>query len=263
MRRLSSLGSKSLAHRKGRSVLTGAGIVLGVAIFFGVLASNATTQDGVDQLIEDFTGRADVVVDSQGAFSDVHARLDRCRSCGRFPTSSSPSAGSASAPSHRRRCESMTRTTSRRASSCAASSSPRNGSSSATRSTKGRFFTPGAPEMVVTHALVDDVPMKIGERVPIRRPPDARPSLSSAFWRRSGPVAASADPARSHHSRPHAPSPARARSTAGSLSCCPSGTDVDRLDLRARRRASREWASRTRTTSRRASRASWPSSARS
>src|SRR5688572_16343776 len=68
VRRLSSLGSKSLAHRKGRSVLTGAGIVLGVAIFFGVLVSNATTQRGVDRLIESFTGRADVVVNATGAF---------------------------------------------------------------------------------------------------------------------------------------------------------------------------------------------------
>ncbi len=67
-RRRSSLGSKNLAHRKGRSILTGTGIVLGVAIFFGVLVSNATTQDGVDQLIEDITGRADVLADSTGAF---------------------------------------------------------------------------------------------------------------------------------------------------------------------------------------------------
>jgi putative ABC transport system permease protein len=68
VRRLSSLGSKSLAHRKGRSLLTGAGIVLGVAILFGVLVANATTQQGVDDLIEDFTGRADVVVNAQGFF---------------------------------------------------------------------------------------------------------------------------------------------------------------------------------------------------
>jgi putative ABC transport system permease protein len=68
VRALSSLGSKSLAHRKGRSLLTGLGIVLGVAILFGVLVSNATTQKGVDNLIEDFTGRADVVTMPIGAF---------------------------------------------------------------------------------------------------------------------------------------------------------------------------------------------------
>src|SRR3989442_9546909 len=68
VRKLSSLGSKSLAHRKGRSVLTGAGIVLGVAILFGVLVANATTQKGVDDLIQSFTGRADVVAGPVGAF---------------------------------------------------------------------------------------------------------------------------------------------------------------------------------------------------
>jgi putative ABC transport system permease protein len=68
VRKLSSLGSKSLAHRKGRSILTGTGIVLGVAIFFGVLVSNATTQKGVDNLIESFTGRSDVVAGPVGAF---------------------------------------------------------------------------------------------------------------------------------------------------------------------------------------------------
>ena len=68
MRKLSSLGSRSLAHRKGRSILTGAGIVLGVAILFGVLVSNATTQKGVDNLIESITGRSDVVAGPVGAF---------------------------------------------------------------------------------------------------------------------------------------------------------------------------------------------------
>ena len=68
VRRLSSLGSKSLAHRKGRSVLTGAGIVLGVAILFGVLVANATTQRGVDDMIENWTGRSDVLVGATGVF---------------------------------------------------------------------------------------------------------------------------------------------------------------------------------------------------
>jgi putative ABC transport system permease protein len=68
VRRLSSLGSKQLAHRKGRSALTALGIVLGVAILFGVLVTNATTQTGVDQLIKDFTGKANVLVSPTGAF---------------------------------------------------------------------------------------------------------------------------------------------------------------------------------------------------
>lgn len=68
MRRLSSLGSKQLAHRKGRSALTAIGIVLGVAILFGVLVTNATTQSGVDVLVADFAGNADVLVSPVGAF---------------------------------------------------------------------------------------------------------------------------------------------------------------------------------------------------
>ncbi len=68
MRRLSSLGSRQLAHRKGRSALTAIGIVLGVAILFGVLVTNATTQTGVDDLISDFAGNADVLVGPVGAF---------------------------------------------------------------------------------------------------------------------------------------------------------------------------------------------------
>lgn len=84
MRRLSSLGSKQLAHRKGRSALTAIGIVLGVAILFGVLVTNATTQTGVDALVADFAGNADVLVSPTGAFDatipasglDRIARLD-------------------------------------------------------------------------------------------------------------------------------------------------------------------------------------------
>lgn len=68
MRRLSSLGSKHLAHRKGRSVLTALGIVLGVAILFGVQVANASTSAGIDNLIESFTGATDVIVQPVGSF---------------------------------------------------------------------------------------------------------------------------------------------------------------------------------------------------
>lgn len=66
-RRLSSIGSRHLRHRRGRSLLTAFGIVLGVAILFGVLVSNSTTNRGLEKLIEDFTGRADVLVTPTGA----------------------------------------------------------------------------------------------------------------------------------------------------------------------------------------------------
>ena len=84
MRKLSSLGSRSLAHRKGRSLLTGSGIVLGVAILFGVLVANATTQKGVDNLIETITGRSDVVAGPVGAF-DAKLPSGAIERLGRLP----------------------------------------------------------------------------------------------------------------------------------------------------------------------------------
>lgn len=67
VRSLFSLGSRQLRHRKGRSLLTSIGITLGVAILFGVLVSNATTNEGFRKLIEDFTGRADVLITPSGS----------------------------------------------------------------------------------------------------------------------------------------------------------------------------------------------------
>lgn len=66
MRRLSSLGSRQLSARKGRSLLTALGIVLGVAVLVGVLVSNATAAVGVDRLITDLVGRSDVIVSRVG-----------------------------------------------------------------------------------------------------------------------------------------------------------------------------------------------------
>lgn len=76
MRRLSSLGSRQLASRKGRSALTALGIVLGVAVLVGVLVANATTQVGVDRLVVDLVGRADVVINRVGAFESTADRED-------------------------------------------------------------------------------------------------------------------------------------------------------------------------------------------
>src|SRR5207244_8413063 len=47
---------------------TGTGIVLGVAILFGVLVANATTQKGVDNLVQSITGRSDVIAGPVGVF---------------------------------------------------------------------------------------------------------------------------------------------------------------------------------------------------
>lgn len=166
MRRLSSLGSKSLAHRKGRSVLTGAGIVLGVAIFFGVLVSNATTQDGVDQLIEDFTGRADVVVDSQGAFGTYMpaATLPQLQALPDVELAAGGFGLGVVAPTKTRGDDDEDEPAEFFMRGIVPAEEQK---LQRYQIEDGRFFTPGAPEMVVTHALIDDVPMKIGERVPI------------------------------------------------------------------------------------------------
>src|SRR5687768_6590326 len=50
VRSLSSLGSKSLAHRRGRTVLTGLGVALGVALFFGVLVANRSVNRSFERL---------------------------------------------------------------------------------------------------------------------------------------------------------------------------------------------------------------------
>ncbi len=52
MRSLAGVGARSLAHRKGRSALTAIGIVLGVAILFGVLVTNASVDRAFTNLVD-------------------------------------------------------------------------------------------------------------------------------------------------------------------------------------------------------------------
>lgn len=52
MRSLAGVGARSLAHRKGRSALTAIGIVLGVAILFGVLVTNASLDRAFRDLVD-------------------------------------------------------------------------------------------------------------------------------------------------------------------------------------------------------------------
>lgn len=79
MRRLSQLGSRQLSTRKGRSLLTALGIVLGVAILVGVLVANATSRVGVDRLVVDLVGRADVVVSKVGGSDATASRAEFLR----------------------------------------------------------------------------------------------------------------------------------------------------------------------------------------
>src|SRR3954447_4081620 len=81
MQRLESLGAHSLAHRKGRSAMTGAGVVLGVAVLFGVLVTGAAVNKSFTDLVHSYTGKADITVSSLGDYSAGFpaATLDQVR----------------------------------------------------------------------------------------------------------------------------------------------------------------------------------------
>lgn len=67
MRSLSAVGLRSLRERRGRYLLTGVAIVLGVGVLFSVLVSAASVNRGFDRFTSDFVGRADVVVSPNGS----------------------------------------------------------------------------------------------------------------------------------------------------------------------------------------------------
>src|SRR5687767_617865 len=62
LRSLSGLSRTSLLQRKGRSALTGAGISLGVALFFGSLIANSSGIDAMDGASAEAAGNIDVVI---------------------------------------------------------------------------------------------------------------------------------------------------------------------------------------------------------
>ena len=72
MQRLEALGAHSLAHRRGRSVLTALGIVLGVAVLFGVLVTSDAVNRAFQDLVRSYTGRSDV---SMGPVGDWQSGL--------------------------------------------------------------------------------------------------------------------------------------------------------------------------------------------
>jgi putative ABC transport system permease protein len=80
MRSLTGLSVRSVTRRKGRYVLTLAGVALGVAVLFAVLAASNATTRGFDEFVQGISGRADVVVSPSGAFDaslppDADAKL--------------------------------------------------------------------------------------------------------------------------------------------------------------------------------------------
>src|SRR3954463_7286092 len=66
MQRLEALGAHSLAHRRGRSVMTAMGIVLGVAVLFGVLVTSDAVNRAFESLVRSYTGKADVTLGPVG-----------------------------------------------------------------------------------------------------------------------------------------------------------------------------------------------------
>ena len=171
MRTLSSLGSKHLAHRKGRSALTALGIVLGVAILFGVLVSNATTQTGIDLLIEDFTGRADVIATPAGAF-DATLPTSRARALGDLPDVEVV-VPSFTIPSSLRTTDATNHVTTVelfvRGIELDSAQRIQNYELDA-----GMFFRPRAIEVIIPRALADGHGIGLGDRVQISTPTGTR-----------------------------------------------------------------------------------------
>jgi putative ABC transport system permease protein len=67
MRGLTGLAARSLAARKGRTVLSAVGIALGVGVLFASLATDAGIESAIDRTVRDIVGRADLRV---AAFGD-------------------------------------------------------------------------------------------------------------------------------------------------------------------------------------------------
>ena len=68
MKSLRGVGARYLRRRPGRYVLTGIGVALGVAVLFAVLLVSNTTTRALDELVDGFTGDADLVVTPAGAY---------------------------------------------------------------------------------------------------------------------------------------------------------------------------------------------------
>jgi len=173
VRKLSSLGSRNLAHRKGRSILTGTGIVLGVAILFGVLVANATTQKGVDDLIASFTGRANVIAGPVGSFDAKLPKgtIDKLR---KTPDVKDvvPSYGFDTALSEHPSKSDPTQPTTITVSGIVPSEDQK------VRDypfDAGRFPAPGRFEIDVSRKLAGDINVKVGDKLTIRAKRSVRP----------------------------------------------------------------------------------------
>src|SRR5512135_3653673 len=76
MRRLSSLAWRSLAERRGRSLLTIAGVALGVGVLLAAIATNAAVDGSIDRMVSTILGRGDLRVTALGEAGLSRASLD-------------------------------------------------------------------------------------------------------------------------------------------------------------------------------------------
>jgi putative ABC transport system permease protein len=71
MKNLRSISRGYVLQRKGRSLMTGAGVLLGVSLLFAVLVSNASVSEGFDARSRELTGDSDVQVQPIGLAGSV------------------------------------------------------------------------------------------------------------------------------------------------------------------------------------------------
>src|SRR5215212_3805208 len=83
MRSFSSLALKQVRARRLRALLTAAGIVLGVAMVFGVLVLSTTIRGTFEQLFDSVYGRTDLIVSGESGTGSLPARkLKQVRATG-------------------------------------------------------------------------------------------------------------------------------------------------------------------------------------
>src|SRR6266571_8761355 len=79
MRSFGSLAFKQVRARRLRSLLTTAGIVLGVAMILGVLLLTVTIHRTFNDLFDSVYGRTDLIVSGVGGDSVRHSTLGKVR----------------------------------------------------------------------------------------------------------------------------------------------------------------------------------------
>src|SRR5688572_23231342 len=92
MRSFGSLAARQIRSRRGRALLTAAGIVLGVGMILGVLLLSATINRTFKDLYDSVYGRADLIVSGGGqeeslpkrAFAQVNGTLGVDEAVGRI-----------------------------------------------------------------------------------------------------------------------------------------------------------------------------------